>query len=372
MLLDAHHHLWYDLDEGGKTRHYFPARQRWHICMRWAYTGLPPYNKDPKSLYERQLLRMSDYEGKYTIAGMDHWKINAATLFPVDYDYNFGQAAEISWEEKHQHASQLGAKYKGRILPYVQIDPRRTNSLELVKRAFEEYKNFFALKLVPGAGFYPWDPMCYPLYEYCLNNDIPVAICVEGLNTSYRKGRFCDPIHVGDMHTEFPDLKVIMLHTGFMFTHWFEQCICAAVDVNTWAEMDTWFTGAGFGQGAGMKSLRPNMYTNEEGLIRMLAFAKSTCGAHKIMWGTDSSHGPSYAAPKDGVDHQGWTAPAKWIQSLPERGAKYGYDFTKEDADLIVGGTAAHVLKIKEDPSRKVPEKYGWKYRYPSPNWSGR
>ncbi|MBI2166499.1 MAG: hypothetical protein HYU29_08900, partial [Chloroflexi bacterium] len=115
MLMDAHYHLWYDLEEKGRVRRYFPQRQGWHICMQWAYSGVPPFNKDPNTLLQRQILRMSDYEGKYTVEGLNYWKMDGTVLFPVDYDLNFGQASDITWEEKHQHLGELEKKYPGRL-----------------------------------------------------------------------------------------------------------------------------------------------------------------------------------------------------------------------------------------------------------------
>ncbi|MBI2165313.1 MAG: amidohydrolase family protein [Chloroflexi bacterium] len=370
MLIDAHHHLWYDLEEGGKTRRYFPQRQGWYICMRWAYTGLPPYNKDPKALYERQLLRMSDYDCRYAIASLDYWKMDGATLLPVDYDLNFGQTSDITWEEKHQHLGELQKKHPTRLYPFVNIDPRRLGSLELVKKAFEEYGKFYCLKLVPGVGFYPWDPMCYPLYEYCIDNDIPVAFCTEAHIWGYRRNRFSDPMYAMDVRAEFPDLKIILLHAGYQVLDWFQKSTTAANDVNTWMQLDSWITTRG--SRPGMWDMRPGMFADEEALIKMMALAYTVSGPHKIMWGTDASHGPSYVAPTDGVDHQGWLSSARWLQSLPEKGAKYGFRFQKEHCDWMVGDNFARVFGLVKDPDWQIPNKFGWRYRIPSPGFQGR
>ena len=112
----------------------------------------------------------------------------------------------------------------------------------------------------------------------------------------------------------------------------------------------------------------PNMYDNPEGLITMLHFAKKAAGAHKMMWGTDNAHGPSYTKATDGSSHKGWSTPVKWIKALPENAAKLGYRFTKEDADMIVGDNLARVLGVKKDPAWNIPDKFGWRYRFPSPN----
>ncbi|MBI2165894.1 MAG: amidohydrolase family protein [Chloroflexi bacterium] len=361
MIIDGHHHLWYDIEEGGRLRRYFPTRQAWDVCMRWAYSGTPPYNKDPKALFARQLGRMSDYEGKYTAESLDYHKIDATTIFPVDYDATWGQPADITWEEKHTHVAELERKYPGKFLPYVNIDPRRTGALELMKRAFEEYGKFYCLKLIPGSGFYPWDPLCYPLYEYCIDNNIPVALCIEGIGTGYRMERFNDPSGVNDMMSEFRDLRVIILHTGYPYQSWFEKCCYNAAHMNCFIEMDSWFEPR-------RAVAHPHIYDNPEGLITMLHFAKKAAGAHKIIWGTDNAHGPSYTKETDGSSHKGWSAGVKWIRALPESAAKLGYRFTAEEAEWMVGDNLARVLGVKKDPAWNIPDKFGWRYRFPSPN----
>lgn len=364
MIIDGHHHLWYDIQEGDRIRRYFPWRQGWEICMMWAYTGTPPFNKDAKAFYPRQLLRMSDYDGTYTAADLEYHKIDATTIFPVDYDLNFGSTPpEITWDEKHTHAGELERKYTGKFLPYVQIDPRRTGALELMQRAFEEYGKFYALKLIPGCGFYPWDPEIYPLYEYCIDRDIPVAFCIEAVPSGYRYSRFCDPMHLADTMAEFRDMRVIQLHSGMPFMSWFEKCCHVAQHVNAFMEMDSWFEPHPGQGGTG-----PNIYDDPDGVIRMLTMAKKTAGAHKIIWGTDLANGPSYTKETASIRHKGWRSVPDWIKKLPENAAKLGHSFTPEETDWIVGDTIARVLGIKKDPAWNIPDKFGWRYRFPSPN----
>ncbi|MBI2166407.1 MAG: amidohydrolase family protein [Chloroflexi bacterium] len=371
MIIDGHHHIWYDIQEKEKLRRYFPTRQAWDQCVTWAYGGTPPF-KDPNALYSRHLARMSDYDGKYTAESLEYHKIDATTVFPVDYDLAWGQPADITIEEKLIHTGELERKHPGKFLPYVNVDPRRTGALDIVKKAFEEWGKFYALKLIPGSGFYPWDPIVYPIYEYCIDRGIPIAFCVEGGGRGYRMERFNDPSNINDLMCEFRDMRVIILHAGVPYTSWFEKCCYNAQHVNCSIEIDAWMygrvrQGTGAAAARGRRAGHPNMIDDPDGLTTMFHFAKVTAGAHKIIWGTDTAHGPSYTKETD-MEHLGWSTPVKWLRSLPERGAKLGYRFTAEEVDWMVGGNLARVLGIQKDPAWNIPDKFGWRYRFPSAN----
>ena len=102
MVVDAHVHLY----TGTPEKKYFPTRQTWHTCMRWAHQSAP-YDRDPASLYPRQETRMSDPDGTYTITNMDDQGVDAAIVLPVDYDLTFGEESPLSIDEKHQHLGEL-------------------------------------------------------------------------------------------------------------------------------------------------------------------------------------------------------------------------------------------------------------------------
>ena len=230
MIIDAHTHIW---TGQAPERSYFPPRQNWHICVDWAYSRhgtIPPYTKNPEALFPRQELRMSDPDGSYTIANMDEAGIDASVVFTIDYDFVWGQESGLSVEEKHRIYGELQRKYPGRLVCTAGPDPRRLNALELYKRAIEEHK-LRGIKLIPAAGYYAWDPMLYPIYEYSLDNGQPVWFCTEVSRGSYRYTRFQEPVHISDMTHDFPDLTVVLAHIGANYYNWFEQCLNAGAIV---------------------------------------------------------------------------------------------------------------------------------------------
>lgn len=71
------------------------------------------------------------------------------------------------------------------------------------------------LKLSPSYNlFYPNDPLVYPLYEKCVELNLPV---MYHIGSSYFRGtklRYADPLHLDDVARDFPELVIIMAHSG--------------------------------------------------------------------------------------------------------------------------------------------------------------
>jgi predicted TIM-barrel fold metal-dependent hydrolase len=370
MIMDAHTHIWTGTDK----KKYFPVRQNWHICMDWAYSRggtTPPYTRDPKALLPRQEMRMSDPEGKYTIANMDQGGIDSSVVFTIDYDFVWGEESGLSVEEKHQIYSELQRRYPGRLACTAGPEPRRLNALELYKRAIEEHK-LTGIKLVPASGYYAWDPMLYPIYEYSLDNNQPVWFCTEVSRGSYRYTRFQEPVHISDMTHDFPDLTVVLAHIGANYVYWFEQCLnAAASNPNVYLQDGGpgWVLSFGIQRnnltGGGVWH---NAFNNEPLIMALFSRAKAAAGAHRIMWGGgNDGSGPSLAKEQDLASGYGWRNLVNWWRTLPERASKYGYSWTKEEVDMILGANAAHVMGVKRDPQREIPNKFGWRVLSPPP-----
>jgi len=73
-------------------------------------------------------------------------------------------------------AIKRSAEWKDRVYPFVAVDPRRSNHLDLVKQYIEEY-SFAGVKLYPPLGYWPCDQRLMgegKLYDYCNRNNIPI------------------------------------------------------------------------------------------------------------------------------------------------------------------------------------------------------
>ena len=351
-------------------KRYFPWRQTRHVAMNWAYGGLaprhgqPPFERRADALIEKQGLRIADPTGEYTIKDMDEAGVDAAVLLPIDYDFSWGSPSDITIEEKHRHLSEMQEKHPGRFVALAGPDPRRPGVVEIFERAIEEHK-LQGLKLIPKAGYYAWDERIFPLYERCLDYELPVAICTQPDGGGYNRDRFAQPVHLSDVVAEYPDLKLVVLHAGAPLYHWLEESINAvARNTNAVISLDMWIRGF-----SPAPAMIPSFATDEEAVIRIIHRVREVMGAHRIMWGTDSHHGPA----SNGKDlfgratGYGETEMVRWLKKLPENAAKYGITFTQEETDLILGDNAGRVFGIDEYPEWRRAENYRQRRRLPSP-----
>ena len=74
------------------------------------------------------------------------------------------------------------------------------------------------MKLYPGyQHFYPHDEKCVPIYNLCLKYNIPVIFHSGDTLAGYIKNpkvKYAHPIHIDDVATDFPDLKIVIAHLG--------------------------------------------------------------------------------------------------------------------------------------------------------------
>lgn len=79
------------------------------------------------------------------------------------------------------------------------------------------------LKLHPSYQFfYPNEARLYPLYAKSQELRIPVIFHIGSSIFKGTKLKYCDPIYLDDLAVDFPDLKIIMAHSGRGF--WYDEC----------------------------------------------------------------------------------------------------------------------------------------------------
>ena len=355
MIIDAHKHL----ITGTPGNEYFSPRYRQDRSFIWAYSGgrnkwVKGYERDPMDLYPRMEARVADPDGSATIAAMDKVGVDASVLIHSDFGPSRGDTAPKSVEEAHQDFADLQKKYPGRLYAFAGPDVRRPGALELVEKAFRDW-DARGLKVMPQFGYYPSDPILYPFYQLCLEYDLPVAICTN-YESSYSRAVFNDPIHITSMVADFPDLKVIIFHSGYPFTHWFEESVMIARHAfNVYLEFAGWTIGGG---------KRPSL--TEEELVKMLDHARNMVGSHQLIMGTDSQFSNSDWGKRT-VGH--YQEVVDWWRGLRETGKKYGIEFSQEEVDMMTGLNIGRLIKVVDMPQFNK-RKYGWSILTPPPRLS--
>lgn len=354
MIIDAHVHL----ISGTPGNEYLPPRYRLDRSFIWAYSGgskwTNGYERDPMDLYPRMEERVADPDGTATVSALDKAGVDAAVLIHADFGPSRGELPPKTMEEMQHDYVELQEKHSGRLYGFLGPDVRRPGSLEVVERGLSEW-GLKGLKVMPQLGYYASDRMLYPFYQKCLEYDVPIAICTN-YESSYSRAVFNDPIHISSLVADFPDLKVIIFHSGYPFDHWFEESVLIGhTAFNVYLEFAGWFVGGG---------KRPNL--TEEEWVRKLAYARDMVGAHRMIMGTDGqfSHGSwgTRSAERYAQVIEGW-------RSLRTTAKKYGIEFSQEEVDLITGMNMARLLKLVDMPQYNL-RKYGWSILTPPPRLS--
>jgi predicted TIM-barrel fold metal-dependent hydrolase len=83
------------------------------------------------------------------------------------------------------------------------------------------------LKLHPSYQFYyPNEARLYPLYAKAQKLGIPVIFHIGSSIFKGTRLKYCHPIYLDDVAIDFPDLKIVMAHSGRGF--WYSECFSLA------------------------------------------------------------------------------------------------------------------------------------------------
>ncbi len=103
-------------------------------------------------------------------------------------------------------------KYPDKFVGFAAVDPRRSDYMELLRRAVEEY----GLKGVKYGPIYNGvsllDPRMEPIYRYCVKRNLPLTLHMGTTfaeNAPIELGR---PMAVDEVASRHRDLKMLMAH----------------------------------------------------------------------------------------------------------------------------------------------------------------
>ncbi len=137
--------------------------------------------------------------------------------------------------------------------------------------------------------------------------------------------RYSHPLEFDDVAADFPTLTMIMGHAG---GEWWADCVAVAQGhPNMILELSEWHT-----------LIRDRPQEALHAIDRM----RNAVGIDHIVWATDFPGKRSFISMKECVEI---------FQSFPSLGAKYGYKFSENDVEAMLGGNAAHLLKLSQDLS---------------------
>ncbi|MFW6078119.1 MAG: amidohydrolase family protein [Gemmatimonadota bacterium] len=88
----------------------------------------------------------------------------------------------------------------GRVLPFIAVNPRRSDHYPLMKRAIEE-QGFVGVKLYPSLGYEVTTSKMKRVVKYCRRNDVPIVIHATsgGFNKDAETAGYAHPKHWKDL-----------------------------------------------------------------------------------------------------------------------------------------------------------------------------
>jgi len=307
MIIDIHTHL-SDYDS--------VAQPFWDA---WAELGALRINR-PLEKVQKRLPEFWDISGDMIVKDMDAAGIDKSVLLAIDWGLarHLGEP-KLSIEEINRVFADVADKYPQRLIAFAGIDPRRNKAAEMVGRFLKEW-GMKGIKLHSAAGFYPNDKACYPIYEKALEYEVPVLLHTgEVLKPLYFK--YCQPIYVQQVAMDFPDLPIILAHTGGC---WYSEAVAICNNsMNVYLDLSLWQR----------RLLRPLEF------YRALRTLLDSVPWQRVLFGSD------YPYLKLLINQERWV---KALTEIPDSVKEQGIEFTDEEIAGILGGNAAEILGLTE------------------------
>ncbi len=116
---------------------------------------------------------------------------------------------------------------KGRLIPFASVNPHLDNDLAARLEELVMEMGFRGLKVYPVyQHHYANEARLYPLYAKAQELAIPVLVHTGSSMFPGARIKYGDPLHLDDVAIDFPELTLLMAHSGRPF--WYEQAFWMA------------------------------------------------------------------------------------------------------------------------------------------------
>ena len=315
MIIDVHRHL---VIKGTVQGSYIQAASRSFSMM---------YNKANKTditarEYIDNIVRKEiDANADNVIAEMDAAGVDVSVTFAVDYGLLLGEAPIHIFDQNKLYAD-IAKRHAGRMIPFMAIDPRRQGGLKHCEQAYREW-GMKGFKLHAGVGYMPDDPVCNWVYEKAAEWDIPIMCHTGGAPSAPLHWENSRPAYFASAAARYPETVFILAHAGDI--GWWQEAMQAAAWLpNVYLDLSLW-----------QKPFRKMPYREFVAWLRHLT---DMVGADKLMFASDAPH-PNF--------HCRLPEWARVFKELPK-------EFSQEEKDLILGGTAMQVLGLEKAVAAKA------------------
>ena len=170
------------------------------------YEALPPFMERYKQLYDFE--RMCTLPFEDLLGEMQKSGVSKAVLHA---EYSFGDA-----ELLNKTVAEKVKEHPDLLIGFAGLDhPSSADPLADLDRYVKQW-NMKGLNLQPWVqGWYPNDKRFYPLYSYCQDSGIPVAIHTSLNFALHRKIDYGHPLYLDEVACDFPELAIVANHGGW-------------------------------------------------------------------------------------------------------------------------------------------------------------
>ncbi len=198
--------------------------------------------------------------GQYITAAAKHFggSIRPRTFdeMIIEYDAaNVEKVVLVAWDAEtttqlpkvsNDFIAKAVDQYPGRLIGFACVDPHKGKAaVKELERAFKDLK-LQGAKFHPIAqAFYPNDKQYYPLFEKCLEYDVPVSVHTgttgwgSGLpGGGQMKLKYANPMYLDEVAADFPELRLIASHPSWPWQN--EQLAVAMHKSNVYVEISGW------------------------------------------------------------------------------------------------------------------------------------
>ena len=308
MIIDAHVHL---VGSGWVRGKFLQSSSR---AFASRYNRVHGTNLTPSEYLDQVSRKYIDPNADELVLTMDKAGIDVAVIFSVDWAPLTGEA-RITNKEVNHHFAEVAKRHPGRFWPLCALDPRRGDVLEQAKVAIEEW-GMKGFKLMPSAGFYPNDPVCFPLYEKCAEWGVPVMTHSGGWEIHWE---YAQPMYIASAAEAYPNVNFIMAHAGL--ESWQQALLAASIMPNVF--LDISITG------------QWEYWLHSEEFYRWLRNLVDQAGPEKILFASD------WPGPNS------WTPLAKWVAAIREPKTKI--KFSAKEREIILSRAAQKAFGIPDN-----------------------
>lgn len=201
---------------------------------------------------------------------MDRYGVDVACLLPESMMDTTGYATRWS---TNGYIAAVCEKYPDRFILQANVGPILHRGIKNANWELEylvKERNCKVVKFYPPEDTYINDPQLWPFYEKVNELGITLTIHTGYVWVPPGKAKYCLPIQVDEVATDFPEMPIIAFHAGWPYCH--DLNLTAATHPNVYISLSlimAWWFNAPYR------------------LAHIIGEAIQFAGADHVVWGTD-------------------------------------------------------------------------------------